>query len=230
MKLLIPFLLLFALGSCTETIYEEVIKTVRDTIKVPSVDTVFIDRVFWKVDTVELRTVTTETDTFFIATIDSVFITQTVYETDTVTIYKITETFRDTFPYFPGRTAYFVPDEVQPIVNAFYQECVNRGLAVTGGNLFITLWPEDDFPPVNRSSRVFSTWTTGQWVIQVRSDIPYENYFSPVMRELAHSQLNKPYSNIPGDPMNPALNPYLIGQSSSEEEKEAYLNKLFEPI
>lgn len=230
MKKLIPFLLLFSLG-CAETVYQDVVRTIRDTTYLPGEkDTVYINNQrkfeglagFISADTTDLDICTTEADTFYIVTIDSVFI----YE-EGETIFKVIETFRDTFPYFPTRTVYSVPAEVQPIVTRFYNECQARGILVTGGNLFVTLWPDDDFPPSNRSSRTFTVWAHGQWVIQVKQSIPYENYFSPLMRELARSQLNKPYNNIPGDPMNPELDPFLIGQSSSEEEKKSFLNKLF---
>ncbi len=95
MKTLLPFFILaiFLLGSCTETIYEEVIKldtvyvskpqsllptfiTVRDTIKI--------------VDTVRVETIITKTDTLIqIVTKDSLIIKEVekiVYHTDTVEI------------------------------------------------------------------------------------------------------------------------------------------------
>lgn len=228
MKLLVFILAIFALGACEEVVYRDVVRTLRDTVKLPGEkDTVYIigERKFEglagfiSADTTDLDICVVETDTFYIVTIDSVFI----YEADTV--FKVTQTFRDTFPYFPTRTVYFVPAEVQPIVNAFYAECQARGILVSGGNLFVTLWPDDDFPPSNRSSRTFTVWAHGQWVIEVVSWVDYPHYFTPIFRELAHIQLGKPYTNDPDNIMNPAFDPFKLTLQSPEA--QYYIDKLF---
>lgn len=235
MKNLIPFLLIFSLG-CTETEYIEIEKIIykdkqKDSVLVNltgkdlSDKIQFTGKTFVGLDTTSAHVCVDGKDTVFVVMIDSVFIYVPV---PGETVFKIIETFRDTFPYFPGRTVYFVPTEVQPIVNEFYAQCQARGLIVTGGSLFVTLWTEDEAPPENRSSMSFNVWTNGQWVIKVKDNIPYEYWYTPLFRELAREQLKKPYDKDPESIMNPAFDPYVIGYSSSVEEKLHYLDKLFE--
>lgn len=217
----IGILALFALGSCTETIYDEVVKEIRDTIKVPVIDTVFIDRVFWKVDTVEIRTTITEVDTFFVATIDSVFIYETVYVHDTV--YQHIHHYHDTAYIFPGRTVYYVPEEYREIVNQFFVDAVAYGYSPVGGNLLIEPWRQDEFPPASRSSFSYQVWS--QFILKLKDTIEPKYCFTPIYRELMHWQFEKPYSTDPNSIMNPDFDWERLTLES--EDKEVYLDELF---
>lgn len=82
---LIPFVLLFALSNCTETIYEEIFKTDTVYLQRPPIvqfsETVRVDTVektLVRVDTVEVTVVVHETDTVVQIKTDSIFIEKIV--------------------------------------------------------------------------------------------------------------------------------------------------------
>jgi hypothetical protein len=223
---LIFFLAVIILGSCTEEIFlegETVHDTVtiikKDTVTITETDTLYIEKTFWKTDTVEIQSVTTEVDTFFVATIDSVFI----YETDTIYIVEHHYHYYDTMYIFPGRSVYFVPEEYQDIVNQFFEDAIDYGWSPVGGNLLIAPWTQDEAPPVSRSSFSYHIWS--QDIIKLKETIDPEFCFTPLYRELARLQLGKPYSTNPNDIMNPDFDWNRLTLHS--EDRQEYLDVLF---
>ena len=213
-------------GSCTEeifiegeTIHDTVTIIQKDTVTIIETDTIYLEKALWKIDTVEIHTVTTEVDTFFVATIDSVFI----YETDTVFIVEHHYHYHDTLYIFPGRSVYFVPEEYRDIVNQFFSDAVAYGWTPTGGNLLIEPWTYEEAPPASRSSFSYYTWS--QFIIKLKDTIDPEFCFTPIYRELARQQLDKPYSTNPNHIMNPDFDWNRLTLHS--EDKKAYLDVLF---
>ena len=116
---LIFFLAIVILGSCTEEIFlegETVHDTVtiiqKDTVTITETDTLYIEKTFWKMDTIEIQSVITEVDTFFVATIDSVFI----YETDTIYIVEHHYHYYDTMYIFPRSFVVFFSERLPGFV------------------------------------------------------------------------------------------------------------------
>lgn len=259
-NLFYSILILLSLSSCTETIYEEVIKTrydsvvikappdtvvVTDTVKVivekvryDSIpypvfvhDTVFVPQIVKEViyDTIIQKVTETKYDTIIVERIVEVTkydtIINNVYHHDTIMVVK--HIYHDTLYVFPGRTVYHVPDEVQHIVNYFYEKAREYGwTTMTGGSLYVDYWPQDEAPPHNRSSIQHTVWTNGQWVIRVKDTIPYEYWFTPLFRELAHDQLDLPYTaDGEGSIMDPSFDPMKLKIGDPDE--KAYLDELF---
>lgn len=231
--ILLPFIILFLLSNCTETIYDEVIRI--DTVWleraqslaptfVTTTDTVFIT------DTVSVEVIVTEVDTVFkVITRDSIIIkevekiiyhtdTLTIVETDTVeiirhdtvtlTIYDRTISYRDTFWVIdPFNMVTFVPNELQPYVTEFHQSCLDRGIFVNGMPLLVQY--TNNLPGESWNS--FS-YVVGfqQLIIELNEKLPPEQQRAGILRELNRLQRNKKYVTDVNKIMCPLWSPARI--------------------
>lgn len=229
MKYTIPFLLLFSLGSCTETIYEEVIKTVRkdslirDTVpgKIVYIDRVRIDSFPYpvfikdsaalaKCDPAKIDTVYLPGNPYPVYVYDSVHVVQHHY-TDIMYI-----------PLGWSTTAY---REYQESAEEFYRRTVEYAWDVPGGDVLIEYWIHEEAPPASRSSYSFMYFD--QLVIKIKDTLTPDQAYSAVMRELGRWQLGKKYTQDPDDFMNPDFEWDRCKLSSSEQVKKPFLDKLF---
>lgn len=241
---LIPIFIAVALlaWGCTETVYVEV-PGKTDTLKVEQ----FIDRYFQGTDTVTITQVievpvptrTQDTvimnvnDTIYIDRvdtlyqerivyvdrIDSVFIERIVYLTDTIAITQVVHV--DTLYIYPARGVYSVPRELQPIVDAFYQDAFDRGFNAYGGHISITVEPIDDV------LQAYSYRTYGQVNLVINSNHTTDESLLPIYRELARWQLKKEYSQDPSHPMFPFFASNVVRYSNRAQHK-LVIDKIFQ--
>lgn len=232
---LVIVLFLMILGSCTETIIvpEYIIKD--SLIYVPGKDSiVYQDRVLLRVDTVKVTTTIIDKDTVYIVDYDSIFVTikEYVYITKTDTVYQ---TVYDTVTYhhynaveyiFPGQTVYYVPQRYKKIVDQFPKDAARFGRQndLIGGDLLIEPWTDDEAPPDNRSSFSYMVWS--QFILKLKESLQPDSCYTPIYRELARWQLNKPYTKDTTI-MNPAFSPLKLKMSDSQVKKDKYLKILF---
>ena len=219
-KIFLPLIILalFFLG-CTETI--EIEKLVRDTVWLqrPSLAPTFItirDTVTeTKTDTVEIQTVITKTDTLLlvvtrdsivyqiqekeVATYDTIIIVerdtifQTLYDTVTVVEYQQRVVYLDYQYLFPGQSVTFIPDGLMPYYQQFIQEAQSRGINLEGGDVIFSYVDPKDLPGEGWHSNYvqISGW---QNVIQISSALIAEKSKACVFREMSRWQLKKQYS------------------------------------
>jgi len=213
-------LALIGLGSCTETIYDEVIKidtlwleraqslaptfiTVTDTIHL--VDTVRVEVIMHETDTViqiitrdsliikEVEKIVYHTDTVIVHDVDTVVIT--LHDTTVVTQYIQQVRYYDTlYVLVESRQVFYVPDELMPYVSDFYTLAGEYGSGALGGMLLITYAKEEDMPGEGWTSYSFRHgWDYSQMIIQISEKVPHEQARSCVYREMARLQLKRKY-------------------------------------
>lgn len=216
-------LVMLALGSCEEIVYEEILK--RDTIyldrpvqyiTVATRDTVFIK------DTVRIETVIKDTVINNIHTTDTILqvivkdsliikvVEKEVRITDTVVVVnnirdtiRITDTITEiqyqqrvvylsTEYVFPGRNAFYIPDELMPYYNSYVQDAQSRGIQLPGGSLVVQFVPNEQIPGVGWVS--FYTKMSGdQHIIFLDEGLLVGHAKSAMYRELSRMQLGKKY-------------------------------------
>lgn len=260
MKKLPLFLILaiFSFGSC-ELITEEIEieKLIRDTIKIPEIDTIYIpgdsvpviieriridsipypvflyDTVF--VPRVETRT---ETDTVYLPG-DTVYVDRivntivydtiinTVYAYDTVHV--VQHHYADTM-YIPLGWSTTSIGEYEGAVSEFYTKAAEYGWEPWGGDILIQPWTYDEAPPASRSS--YSFFYFDQFILKIKDTLTPDEAYTPIFRELARWQLGKKYTNEPDDIMNPDFDWKRLKLSDSDAKKKPFLDRLFskEPI
>ena len=223
MKTFLPLIILalFFLGSCTETIYEEVFKTdtlwlekprptlaptfitVYDTIETVRTDTIRIETVITKTDTLiqyvvndsliiqTVEKIVNHTDSIIIHDVDTVWLT--VHDTTVITEYVQRVIYESYFYLFPGQSANHVPDELKPYYDSFIADANARNIPLTGGEVIIQWVKQSDLPGENWRS---SSWEMAgfQWVIYIDETLPIEESKSCMYREMARWQLKKKYS------------------------------------
>lgn len=231
--ILLPFLAIFGCNLFTEEI--EVEKIIRDTVTVEK----YIDRYFSGIDTVEIISEVLRVDTVTITNTDTVFITTVVYDTiyviDSVFVVEYVDrierihVYHDTL-YIPlgWSTTHIGPHEAS--VSEFYTLAVQYGWDFYGGDILIEPWLASEFPPASRSS--YSTQYFDQFILKLIDRITPDEAYSAIMRELAHWQLNKPYSYNTNDIMSPDFDWTRLKLSDSDAKKKPFLDRLFskEPI
>jgi hypothetical protein len=233
--------------SCTETIYDEVIKLDTIYLSRPLTSIITERDTIHAVDTVKVEVVIHETDTLIqIVTKDSIIIKEveklvTVYKTiierDTITV---TDTVFIDVVQIEQRVIYHdtlyvtsmirevtsIPDELRPHVQYFYEQATARGKVTIGGNMIIQYVKQSDLPGEGWTSNSFnlnSSAYSGQMVIQISEEVPSEQARSCILRELARMQLNRQYVTDVDKIMCPLFDPYrTITQSD--------LDVLFNPL
>ena len=217
--LLIALVLACSLFSCTETIYEEVLKTdtvfvnrpVMSFVTLPATrDTIFIR------DTVRIETVITNTDTLLqvvtkdsliikvvekeIYIRDTVVVTNTVKETvtltDTITVveYETRIVYLNTeYIYiFPGQSVTYIPEPFEPHFQAFRDEANARNKPLPGGDMVLMRIDPSELAGDNWVS---DSWEVAgfQWILRISDQLTVEQSRSAIFRELARMQLGKKY-------------------------------------
>jgi hypothetical protein len=240
------------LTSCTETIYDEVIKLDTIYLSRPSLATIITERdTIHSVDTVKVEVVIHETDTLIqVVTKDSIIIREveklvTVYDTitqiinqiDTVFIY-VTDTveiqvvqieqrviYLDTlYVLVESRQVFYVPDELMPYVSDFYTLAGQYGSGALGGMLLITYAKEEDLPGESWTSYSFRHgWDYSQMIIQISENVPSEQARSCIFRELARLQLKRKYVTDVNKIMCPLFD---ISRTITQTDLDALFNPL----
>lgn len=207
-KVILPMLIvmMLALGACEEIVEVEKIVVVHDTVPKP----VFVDRRFIGLDSVQIpvavsipvvdssssKPVISYRDSIvYVVRLDSIYIT--IIEHDTVATHEIIH--GDTlFVWSGGRGVYSVPNELQKYVNDFYNRATALGVLTTGpGWLMVEVQDIDDI----LQAYSFSFWW--QWSIIVNDNLPVDQMYLPILREIARKELGKEYSADPNSLMNP---------------------------
>lgn len=226
--ILLPFLAIFALGSC-DLITEEVeVEKIVERIKTVTKDSIVRDTVYLPGDSIPFP----------------VYIDRIVYVPDTSgtdephvcpkdTIHEHHHHFGDTLFVYPGFTSYWVPEQLQDIVTQFYNDAVGYGWEPAGGEFIIEWWLQSEFPPTDRSSYMYNPATNYyQPVIKLKDTLTPDELYTPIYREMMHWQFGTPYSTDTNSIMSPSFPPDRLKFSDSDAEKKVYLDRLFskEPI
>lgn len=187
----------------TTVIVNNVVTVRIDTVVQIKTDSIFIERVVEKIvnhfDTVIVERIITSVDTVYIDKI--VHVTDTVYVTEYEQLVIYTTEF-----VFPGRSVFFVPDDLLPIYQSFFEEATKRGLTLNGGSLIIQYAPSDQIPGEGWVSN-YAKISGDQNVIYIDENLIVENSKSPIFREMGRWQLGKKYTTAPDKIMNPLLDP-----------------------
>ena len=222
MKTTILFaLILIGLGSCTETI--EIEKLVRDTVWLqrpslaPSFITLYDTIETVRTDTVEIQTVITKTDTLLlvvtrdsivyqiqekeVTTYDTIIIVerdtifQTLYDTITLTEYETRIVYLNTeYIYiFPGQDAFYIPEPFMPHYLSFIAEANARNKQLPGGSVVLT---QVDPSELTGEGWVSESWEIAgfQWIIRLSNELTVEESKAAIFREMGRWQLKKQYS------------------------------------
>lgn len=222
------------LGSCTETLYEEVEKIIyKDTVKTVFVDRLRIDSVAYPVfgnDTVyvaktihSVDTVYLPSDTVYISTVETVYDTIINIKYLYDTIHVVQHHYHDTL-YIPLGWSSTSIGEYQAIVEEFYTQAHAHGWQTPGGDMLIQPWMYDEAPPENRSS--YSFWYFDQFILKIKDTLTPDEAYTAIFRELARWQLGKKYTQD-GTIMDPEFDPTVLVLSDSDAKKKPYLDKLF---
>lgn len=217
-----------ALSSCTETIYEELLITKTDTVVIDKTDTlvltdtVFLDKMLLRVDTIKMNVVTTDVDTVFQVITDSVFIYTTLYETIFIT--EIRHIYHDTL-FIPIGWSTTSLGAYEPSVAEFYNLAIKYGRYAPGGDVIIEQWIAAEAPPASRSS--YSFYYYDQFILKIKESLTPEEAYTSILREMAHWQLGKPYSTNPNEIMSPDFDWRRLKLSSTDAQKKPFLDKLF---
>jgi hypothetical protein len=127
--------------------------------------------------------------------------------------------------FFTEKQRYSVSSELQPMVNAFYEEAQARGWKFGGGLFMVEPWTQAENPDPGWSSYLLD-YAGQQIIIKVVDNITLDEMMTPLWREMARWQLNKSYSRE-----DVIMNPYFptdkIRWSDRTKHKEQ-IDKLFE--
>lgn len=232
-----------------DTVYVD--RPIRSLVTTSKTDTVVIR------DTVTVTVVQHDTlinnvyhtDTLIqVVTKDSLIIkevTKTVTEYDTITIVNnVVDTviLRDTVEIvkiqqrvvylaveyvFPGRSIFYIPDDLLPIYNQFVADATSRGKNLPGGNVIVQYVTDDELIGDGWSS--YGAEMSGfQYVIYLSETLTQDLAYSAMYRELTRWQLKKKYSNDINRIICPLFDPERLKYSDSDAKKLPYLNQLFQ--
>lgn len=216
-------LLMLGLGSCTETIYEEIFKTdtvwidkprqsiaptivtVIDTVEIHTIDTVSIEVVVHDVDTL-IQYVTKDSiivqtvekiiehrDTVVVHDVDTVVIT--LHDTTYIEVVRIEQRIIYTERYsFPGQSVFYFPDNLLHYYQEFVADAQARNVQINGGDIVCQYVPASDLAG---EGWVSDSWYLAgdQWVISLSDQLLEEHSKAAIYRELGRIQLKKKYSN-----------------------------------